>query len=516
MRSRLWFGLASLLVGCVSSPRTLTIDVQTDLVAEYEMGSLAVDLVEGAAPAGSASAARTFRVAPRVAEAESYRRGRRVGEFDGLAPGTYTVRAVARRPPAPGLPIDGGEVLVERRVVVLVDGDRVVRVVLGADCAALGCPMPGDGDARTQCLNGRCVDPRCDPSRPDATGLCCTGRDCGTTALCEAPEDCTVAACATPDCVEGACIAAERLGACAAGAYCDRTLGTCVPVPGAPVDAGLPDAGVPDASTPDAGMPDALVTLDAFVAPSPDAAAPPPDAFRCPPEICGNGTDDDCDGRVDCRDTDCAGTRCDDGNACTHTDVCTGMATGPACAGTAIVCASTDCTTRTCNGTASCTETPRSGSCTDDGNVCTNDVCAGGVCTHPPVAGTVFCADDGNPCSFDLCDAGVCTHPRGFDGWACGVGGRCCNNTCVDVSSDPTNCGVCGIRCPGSCTGGVCPSASSSACIAAGYGSLASSFMGLCQCRCNLVETDRLTCTGQCAGGGTCDQRAGVNVCFYP
>ncbi len=47
-------------------------------------------------------------------------------------------------------------------------------------------------------------------------------------------------------------------------------------------------------------------------------------------------------------------TSCDDSNACTYSDVCSGST----CAGTAITCTTDYCTTRTCNGTSSCTQTP--------------------------------------------------------------------------------------------------------------------------------------------------------------
>ncbi|MBX7196103.1 MAG: hypothetical protein K1X94_28870 [Sandaracinaceae bacterium] len=516
--------VVGLIAGC-GSTRTLTIDIQSDLVAEYELGSLDIELFAGAVGSGSTGTVlRSLVVEPALADADAYRRGRRTAELTELSPGNYTVRVVARRPPPEGAPIEAGTFLVERRVVVPLETDRVVRVVVTAPCVDHTCPGAGDPSDHTQCLNGECVDPSCDPTEPGATERCCTGAGCVETAVCSSAAECVVAPCAVASCVEGACIAAERPGACGEGEYCDRSAGTCLPVPGGPVrDAGPEDAALPDASVPDASVPGA------------DA--------RCPAETCGNGTDDDCDGRADCDDTDCIGTPCDDGDPCTHGDACTATM-GRACSGTAITCDSTPCLARACNGTASCTETPIGGACPDDGNgctddvcsagacthppvagtppcgddgnVCTSDVCSGGACTHPPVAGTVFCADDGNPCSFDLCDAGACTHPRGFDGWACGAGGRCCGNACVDVSSDANNCGVCGIVCPHGCSGGACSSISNAECIAAGYGPLATAYMGVCQCRCNTVDTDRLTCTGQCAGGATCDQRTGVNVCFYP
>lgn len=51
----------------------------------------------------------------------------------------------------------------------------------------------------------------------------------------------------------------------------------------------------------------------------------------------------------------------------------------------------------------------RSSADCNDGNVCTNDSCNGGVCYHANNANP--CSDDGNTCTVDVCSAGVCTHP---------------------------------------------------------------------------------------------------------
>ncbi len=489
------------LLGCPGAARTLTIDVQTDLVPGAELGFLAIDLFEGAVPRGTGTTrSRSLMTVPLLSEAEDYRRGHRVAELAGLSAGTYTVRVAARRPAPLGLAADAGTLLVERRVVVLLDGDRVVRVVLSASCVGVSCPRAGDSDALSQCLNGRCIDPRCDPSRPESSGLCCTGPGCETSALCDDPADCTTASCADPSCVDGACVAVDRPGACGETEYCDRSARACLPLP--------------STSPPDAGASDAAAPLDTSV---------PLDASGCPAEVCGNGADDDCDGAADCRDAECAGTSCDDGDACTHTDLCTGAATGAACAGTAISCVGGDCLDRACNGSARCTETPRAGACPDDGNECTADVCDAGACTHPARSGPgpIFCTDDGNPCSFDLCEAGVCTHPRGFDGWACGIFGRCCGGTCADVSTDPRNCGVCGVTCPGACRSGACACGSNAQCVAAGYGAGSTCYdqgdgLGMrCQCVCNGDSGWRGSCE-ECPGAAQCDQRSGLNLCFYP
>jgi hypothetical protein len=49
----------------------------------------------------------------------------------------------------------------------------------------------------------------------------------------------------------------------------------------------------------------------------------------------------------------------------------------------------------------------------------------------------------------------VCSTPTGG---TCGVGQLICGNTCVNVQSDPNNCGNCGVVCTGPVAGspGVC------------------------------------------------------------
>lgn len=50
-------------------------------------------------------------------------------------------------------------------------------------------------------------------------------------------------------------------------------------------------------------------------------------------ELCGNGRDDNCDGKVDCDDPTCSAESCDDQNPCTTNDRC-----GASCAGTPVTC----------------------------------------------------------------------------------------------------------------------------------------------------------------------------------
>jgi hypothetical protein len=140
----------------------------------------------------------------------------------------------------------------------------------------------------------------------------------------------------------------------------------------------------------------------------------------------------------------------DDNNACTL-DQCQANACAHATAPAATVCRpSTDANlcdpAEICGGAATCPpDAPnRDGhACTDDGNVCTVDVCTSNTCTHGPAPSATLCrpstdgslcdlpetcggdvncppdapqrdgqacTDDSNPCSVDVCTGNACTH----------------------------------------------------------------------------------------------------------
>ena len=129
-------------------------------------------------------------------------------------------------------------------------------------------------------------------------------------------------ACSANVCVEGHCVSRTTPGVCAAGSWCDPTMGCRVD----PFDAGPPDAGPVDAP----------VGID----------VPRPPGCTSP---------------------------CNDGDPCTHGDGCVGAR----CAGTPIDCTMSDeCNDYACNGGPNCTRTIHNGrDCTDDGNPCTSDTC---------------------------------------------------------------------------------------------------------------------------------------------
>jgi hypothetical protein len=119
-----------------------------------------------------------------------------------------------------------------------------------------------------------------------------------------------------------------------------------------------------------------------------------------------------------------AGVPCDDGNACTDSDVCKGAV----CSGAvkALNCDDANvCTTEGCDPkTGACTHTNNTGGC-DDGNKCTSgDLCDGkGTCG----AGPKPTCDDANACTTDTCDAatGNCKYTAVADGTTCDDGIAC-------------------------------------------------------------------------------------------
>jgi len=132
---------------------------------------------------------------------------------------------------------------------------------------------------------------------------------------------------------------------------------------------------------------------------------------------------------------------CDDGDACTENDTCS----GGSCAGSPVNCDDGDsCTVDTCVGGVcdsaldcnlpGCSADPRcdlcSGADCDDGNVCTDDSCdpATGLCVNTD--NTAPC-DDGNACtSGDTCSGGSCNGTS----ISCDDGNICTDDSCDPVS----------------------------------------------------------------------------------
>lgn len=99
-----------------------------------------------------------------------------------------------------------------------------------------------------------------------------------------------------------------------------------------------------------------------------------------------------------------------------------------------------------CERDGSCTYDPLpTGSKCDDGDPCTEgESCdAAGACT-----GGMPCESD-DPCETASCETGRCVVTPAEDGDSCGpnAADRCCDGACVDISTDASNCGGCGVAC---------------------------------------------------------------------
>ena len=81
---------------------------------------------------------------------------------------------------------------------------------------------------------------------------------------------------------------------------------------------------------------------------------------------------------------------------------------------------------------------PANAACSDDGNLCTLDVCQNTVCSHPPKGDGVSCLNDGNVCTTGQCKSGACQQVFNTnvcnDGNACTSNDICSNGTCQGSS----------------------------------------------------------------------------------
>jgi hypothetical protein len=156
-----------------------------------------------------------------------------------------------------------------------------------------------------------------------------------------------------------------------------------------------------------------------------------------PPERC-NTRDDDCDGKVDemfdlMKDAMNCGA-C--GTACTAAQACCGgacVARGPGPDGCPECSITQPCTGRTCCSGACVDVQNDNANCGTCGNACGNrQTCCAGQC--------VDTRSDEMNCG--ACGA-VCT---------AGTAPTCCGGACTDVSDDRRNCGACGTNCGNVCT----------------------------------------------------------------
>ena len=313
------------------------------------------------------------------------------------------------------------------------DGDACTQVDLCAAgvCVGSQCECRNDTDCagvvepgwcqRAACLDYACAvvtDPEaggtsCDDGDPCTDGDACSGGSCeGQSKDCSGLDG----ACAAGVCEGGACVAelaAEGTG-CVAGDPC---------------------------------VLDAACAADGACAGTWDSAS----------EACGCGADVDCAslssscnlGTCDLETHGCvasplAGEPCDDGDATTTDDACSGAGV---CQGMPYDCpGGPPCVTRVQVGDGTCTEQLAPGWCLIDGachesgaalagDAC--QVCAPDQATEgwSPAVDGASCDADGDPCTAgDACESGVCE----AGGSPCDDGLACTTNTCSPDDGDPS------------------------------------------------------------------------------
>ena len=224
--------VASILAGCPQENEVI-FDIHTDLEPGVEFDSVLV----------SASGMEVRD----VARAIDYRPGVRLPGLS-LPAGEHSFRVALRA--------RGGSVL-ERNIVLRVQGRTVIPIWLVYACLNRTCPGAGDASDAVECEGGRCVSPECSPQHPE---LCPPEPACTLDADCAGSVD----PCGVTRCREGNCLFEPNTASCGAVEVCTAQSG-CVPIPS------TEDAGTVDAST------DAPIGLDAPDAPPPDAGLPCPD-----------------------------------------------------------------------------------------------------------------------------------------------------------------------------------------------------------------------------------------------
>jgi hypothetical protein len=129
-----------------------------------------------------------------------------------------------------------------------------------------------------------------------------------------------------------------------------------------------------------------------------------------------------------------ANAACEDGDACTVGDHCSGA--GDVCVAGAPASCVGACLTGACDPGLGCAPRAATASC-DDANACTTGDHCNGI--DDTCVGAALSCDDGEPCTADGCNAATgCTHVASADGTAC-PGADACHEpaSCVAGVCDP-------------------------------------------------------------------------------
>ena len=167
---------------------------------------------------------------------------------------------------------------------------------------------------------------------------------------------------------------------------------------------------------------------------------------------CGDSnacTDDSCDPITGCANTNNQAA-CEDGNPCTINDKCAG---GTCKTGSQKACTDgSACTDDKCNAITGACEFPNNAASCDDGNACTlGDKCSGGECKgtgNPSCCSKDSDCNDNNDCTKDVCDTntGLCSQDKNANN---GIGCNADSSGCTQ--NDKCDAGVCKVGASVSC-----------------------------------------------------------------
>jgi cysteine-rich repeat protein len=227
---------------------------------------------------------------------------------------------------------------------------------------------------------------------------------CGDSVI-DISEQCDDGNTADGDCCSSSCqyesvgASCEAVDACTTSDVCDAT-GTCLA--GASIDCDDGNVCTDNSCDPGIGCvatPNTAPCDDNSVCTVLDV---------CSAGACTGGTPIDCGDANPCTDDSCDpvggcmwannAAPCDDGDACTEVDVCSGGSCAP---GDPLDCDDANgCTDDSCNPLSGCSYVDNTLPC-DDGDACsTNESCSAGLCA---ATGSLDC-DDQNACTADSCD----------------------------------------------------------------------------------------------------------------
>jgi len=305
-------------------------------------------------------------------------------------------------------------------------GDEGAFINCNVDCCTAACETNDDCTPNDNypCISGTCSLPEGFCDFDEIEGCCDSDDDCNDELFCTGEETCdeqtntcqegTAVVCDDQiDCTDDACDEGEN--ACAFtpdNDFCDDqtccTQDTCDPQTGCAndlIDVDQDGVGV-ECTEPVWFENNAQRPLQIYCNDCDDG-----DPFNFPgnPEDCTDGQDNDCDGDVDCDDSDCE-----------NEQVC--QCFGPAdCPVPDNPCLDPDCQSGTC------TSIPDDNNQCTDGDPCTNDACSQGTCVSTPQV-----CNDEKICTTDSCVSGNCI----FNPINCNDQDPCTEDTCNEQQID--------------------------------------------------------------------------------